>query len=275
MKQPDMAMRERVRHVCVTAAVAALLTAASARAQTGGACPEPSDAAGVVASIAPGLEPVLTDGRRLSIAGVEPPPGAQGETARKALGDWLTGREVRLHILAAAPDRWGRIPVHLHAQDLTGRLTLAAHALVDAGLARVRVHAEAGGCLAELLRAEQVARAAREGIWVLEAYRVRNANRPDDLGSGWILAEGRVSSVNETRNRTYINFGPARNVDLAVTIPRQTLRSFTAAGLEVKQLRGKVIRVRGLVERRPGPQIEAVLPQTIEVLGAKAGPATP
>ncbi|MCX7307688.1 MAG: hypothetical protein NTZ72_06970 [Afipia sp.] len=49
--------------------------------------------------------------------------------------------------------------------------------------------------------------------------------------------------------------------------------SFEAAGLDLKSLEGKKIRVRGWVEKRGGPRIEATRSGQIEVVGAADGMA--
>jgi hypothetical protein len=43
------------------------------------------------------------------------------------------------------------------------------------------------------------------------------------------------------------------------------MRAFAAAGLDPKKLEGARVRVRGWVEERSGPRIEAVRPEQIEI----------
>jgi endonuclease YncB( thermonuclease family) len=239
------------------------------------ACAPPGGEVARIVRIDTNLEPVLEDGRRLLIAGVETPHTPEASAiARNSLAGWLEGREIRVAPLSPGPDRWGRTVAHIHGPARDGAPMLAAFGLVDAGLVRVRPHAEAAGCIPALLKAEQGARSARLGVWSLPEFAVLKANDPSSLpaaGGAVVIAEGRVYSINATHNRTYINFGRARNIDLAVTIPRQTLRTFE--GMDLKQLRGRMIRVRGLLERRPGPQIEVAAPYAIEILDGK-GAAT-
>lgn len=49
--------------------------------------------------------------------------------------------------------------------------------------------------------------------------------------------------------------------------------SFEAAGLDLKSLEGKKIQVRGWVEKRGGPRIEASRPAQIEVVSTVDGMA--
>ena len=63
----------------------------------------------------------------------------------------------------------------------------------------------------------------------------------------------------------YINFGRRWSQDFAVTILKRNQRTFSAAGLEPDKLTGRRIRVRGWIEERGGPRVEAASPAQIEV----------
>lgn len=80
------------------------------------------------------------------------------------------------------------------------------------------------------------------------------------------LVEGKVLSVRESGATIYMNFGRRWTRDFAVTILKRQQRTFAAAGLDVKQLEGRRVRVRGWVERRGGPIIEAAAPAQIELV---------
>ena len=78
------------------------------------------------------------------------------------------------------------------------------------------------------------------------------------------LVEGKVVSVRESGATIYLNFGRRWSTDFTVTILKRNARSFTAAGLEPKTLAGRRVRVRGWIEERGGPWIEATRPEQIE-----------
>jgi hypothetical protein len=61
-----------------------------------------------------------------------------------------------------------------------------------------------------------------------------------------------------------VNFGRWWTRDLSVVILRRNRRSFAAAGIEPQRLQGRRIRVRGFIEERRGPVIEADPPEQIE-----------
>jgi hypothetical protein len=64
-----------------------------------------------------------------------------------------------------------------------------------------------------------------------------------------------------------VNFGRRWTEDFTVTILKRNERKFAAAGLEPKRLSGKRVRVRGWIEERGGPWIEATHPEQIELTG--------
>jgi hypothetical protein len=101
------------------------------------------------------------------------------------------------------------------------------------------------------------------------------AKASDDLAgllarSGrFTVSEGKVLSVRESGGTIYINFGRMWSRNLTVTILRRNMRSFEAAGMDPKKLEGARVRVRGWVEERSGPRIEAVGPEQIEIAAQK------
>ena len=77
-------------------------------------------------------------------------------------------------------------------------------------------------------------------------------------------------SVRENGATIYVNFGRHWSEDFTVTVLKRNERNFAAAGLDLKGLEGKRIRVRGWIEERGSgggtgvPLIEAVRPEQIE-----------
>jgi hypothetical protein len=82
-----------------------------------------------------------------------------------------------------------------------------------------------------------------------------------------MVVEGKVLSVRQAGATTYLNFGRNWTRDFAVTISKRALPAFEAGGFALKSLENKRIRVRGWVETRGGPRIEALHAGQIEVLG--------
>ena len=63
-----------------------------------------------------------------------------------------------------------------------------------------------------------------------------------------------------------MNFGRRWSEDFTVTIAKRNERIVRGAGLDLKALARRTIRVRGWVEERGGPWIEVTRPEQIEVL---------
>src|SRR5437868_202390 len=114
-----------------------------------------------------------------------------------------------------------------------------------------------------------MAREAKRGIWADPAA-IKNAESPGDILTGigqLTVVEGKVLSVRQAGATTYLNFGRSWTRDFAVTIPKRILSGFEAAGIILKSLENRRIRVRGWVETRSGPRIEVLRVGQIEVVG--------
>jgi hypothetical protein len=81
------------------------------------------------------------------------------------------------------------------------------------------------------------------------------------------VVEGKVLSVREAGATTYLNFGRNWTRDFAVTISRRMIAAFGAAGIALKSLENRRIRVRGWVEMHGGPRIEVLRVGQIELPG--------
>jgi len=233
---------------------------------------------GRAAEIIDGRTFVLGDGREVRLAGIEVPPlplqreqGAApgGDAARDALKALLSGNEVVLR--QAEPqktDRYGRLVAYaVVRRDDVDHLVQAD--LVAAGAARVAAKAGGRTCAGELLGRESAARAAKLGLWASSYYELLRAESAADVAAEhghFALVEGQVVSVRESGATIYVNFGRRWTEDFTVTILKRNERSFTAASIEPQKIAGRRIRVRGWVEERGGPWIEASRPEQIEFI---------
>jgi hypothetical protein len=83
------------------------------------------------------------------------------------------------------------------------------------------------------------------------------------------VVEGKVASARESGGMIYMNFGRRRSQALTITILKRRERSFAADRLQPDRLADLKLVVRGLVEQRPGPRIEATRPAQIEIAEGK------
>ncbi len=65
-------------------------------------------------------------------------------------------------------------------------------------------------------------------------------------------------------------FQPAKST-FDVTIAKRHVPHFISAGLSPQSLSGRTVRVRGFIEERAGPWIEAIRPGQFEIVGPSAG----
>jgi len=237
---------------------------------------EQASASGRPKQILDGRSFLLEDGREVRLAGIEVPrlSVSAGDSAgqpavnagRTALERLLRGAQLSLKRLGPESDRYGRLLAQVFVEGDGGQIWLQRE-LVAQGHALVTARLDAT-CAKELLNAERTARAAGLGLWADGQFRPRPAEKPEDIlneRGRFALVEGKVLSVRESGGTVYLNFGRRWTRDFAVTVLKRNERLFTAAGVELKKLEGRQVRIRGWVEERGGPRIEAQGPEQIEI----------
>jgi hypothetical protein len=204
----------------------------------------------------------LEDGRMVRLAGLDLSEGAR---IPLPAGTALTLRRLEKERPGKAEtDRYGRLVAHL----FIGEDWFQAD-LVRRGLARVSARVGDAACARKLLAGEQIARAAKLGLWGDPYYVINKAEDPAEVLKSrgrFALVEGTVLSVRESGGTIYVNFGRRWSEDFTVTIAKRNERAFSAAGLEPKKLAGQRVRIRGWIEERGGPWVEAARPEQIEVV---------
>ena len=213
---------------------------------------------------------VLDDGREIRLAALEVPPAGgdspAAQAARTALASMLAGETVELRAGAMPPDRYGRTIAHAF---IGAERRPVAHVVLSAGLARLGAEIGDPACAAELLSQERVARNARRGLWGEAQYGILDAVNLAGLVAGrgrFAIVEGKVLSVRESGGTIYVNFGRRWSQALTVTISKRQERIFSSAGREPKAFENRRLRVRGWIEVRNGPRIEASRPEQIELV---------
>jgi len=252
---------------------------AGAESRPSTSCRSEPGGTGKVRAITDGRSFTLDDGREIRLAGIEAPllpgPGEAGTrakaglAARAALESIIAGQNVDLRQNDMPADRYGRTTAFVYVSG--GALPESvAHEMLARGFARVSAHVGERPCADELLARERAARQAKLGLWGEPYYVIVSAESGAELvaeSGHFILAEGKVWSVRESGGTIYVNFGRQWSQALTVTILKRNERMFAAAGIEPKGLENRRIRVRGWVEERNGPRIEATRPEQIEIAG--------
>jgi endonuclease YncB( thermonuclease family) len=207
---------------------------------------------------------LLEDGRAIRLAGIV--DVSQPDIALS----FPPGRAITLKHLAAAPqtDRYSRTIAHIFITENGTERWLQAD-LVAAGHARASSRIGDVACAKELMAHEDKARAAKLGLWAEPYYVISKAEEPAEVltrRGRFALVEGKVLSVRESGGTIYVNFGRRWSEDFTVTIAKRNERAFSAAGLAPKTLAGRTVRIRGWIEERGGPWVEASRPEQIEVV---------
>jgi len=218
-----------------------------------------------IESVTAHLEIRLRDGRLVRLAGLEAPRGTPGnpglaEEARIALSGWIAGGGALAAVEPGEPDRWGRHAASLFAAPMGGAGELhVAGELLAGGWGRADPLSAKGDCLLWLYARESAARASRLGLWADPHYAVidpaRTADEPGRLralAGAIVIIEGQVSGIGAGRTLTFINLGPRRGRDPALTLDRRALAGLRQAGLSAQTLNGLRIRARGLLHPPAG-----------------------
>ncbi|MCK1419898.1 thermonuclease family protein [Bradyrhizobium sp. 180] len=225
-------------------------------------CQFESQGEGRVAAIVDARSVRLDDGREIRLIGIE-----TTATTKQALTSLLAGRDVALRGTDDTPDRYGRQGafVFVGESDISVQATLLAQ-----GDAIVSAEITDKDCAAALMASEAEARRQKMGSWA-DPSAIKNAESPDDILAGigrFMVVEGKVLSVRQAGAMTYLNFGRNWTRGFAATISRRTLPAFENAGITLKSLENRRIRVRGWVEGNTGPRIDIRLVGQVELLGA-------
>jgi Staphylococcal nuclease homologue len=236
-----------------------------------GTCSLEGAAPATIAAIDEHFELLLDDGRRGVLSGLEFAVGDAGKAAQARLSGWLAGRDVFVGALGPGPDRWGRVPMRVYASpsdEPQASLVAVAAAMLEEGRARFRPDPSAAPCAKIYREAEAAARPAGRGLWTGEKPFEAGveATAPLMNRKGMAIVEGTIRHVGETRSAIYLNFGenPAKSV--SAMISRRNLAILQALGIERHELRGRRVRVRGLIETGFGPRLELFAPAQIEIL---------
>jgi hypothetical protein len=215
----------------------------------------------------------LVDGRLIRPLGVVVPQHlARRDLIARQAAIWQN-REIALDQTSPLPDRWGRHASWASAQSIMAgldALPLSLALLADGvGLADPsEVRAE---CRSMLLKAEADARRGRRGIWQDASLAVMNANNVGESAQRqagqFSMMEGRVLRIGEGRQRVFINFGLRDSASASAAIPRRNMAMVLPSGVKLDDLKGKRLRLRGVVEMQSGrPFMLLEAPAMIEVL---------
>jgi endonuclease YncB( thermonuclease family) len=214
-----------------------------------------------IAGVRDGRTLLLLDGREIRLAAIEVPDNS-GSVLQSLVGT----REVRIRRLDPGQDRYGRIVAFVHVGDNPQSVQ---QLMLAQGQARASARIGDKACADAMLDTERTARLARRGLWAdpnFAPLRSENTSRIEAARGQFALVEGKVLSVRESGATLYLNFGRRWTRDFTITIAKRHRREFADSGIDPKGLEGHLVRVRGWIEQRSGPVIEAATPEQIELV---------
>lgn len=254
-----------MRRLLLTLVLGAALAALTACGEGGVVDPLAAGEKGKVVQVRSGDEVVLDNGLDVRVAGIETPwtdePG--GAQAQAALAKLVQGQEVQLFYGGARRDRRGRALAQLRL--VAGRRWVEGAMLRD-GWARVRTFADNRALARAMLDDEAAARLGRRGLWAMPDYEVRLPQEVSPGLLGFQIVEGRVLAVTPTRDGVYLDFTPDRR-GFAVLVPPRAAGDLAAAGIAPESLKGRLVRVRGMIEGNETLRIDH--PEPVELIKEK------
>jgi hypothetical protein len=218
-----------------------------------------------------GLDPagdlLLGDGRRLRLVGLAPRQSPE-EASRFETGlRGFLGRPLGLAILGE-PDRWGRLPVRLSvpsattgepAQDLAEWLLRqgAALPMPEPGLSPCEVPQKAP------IQKTVTSRTQVSPLTAVDGHDLAAVKAQEGR---YVMLEGRIASVGERSQRTYLNFSRRPKEAASIVLSRSLWRDLKSAGWTASDLGGKRLRAYGVLSGRDGLLLEVASRTALELI---------
>ena len=209
----------------------------------------------------------LEDGTVLRLAGIlapdqeNPAERAVAAQARATLQRLAAGRT----LAAPSPDRRDRHDRRLLHVETGDGLWLQGE-LLSAGLARVWTQPDAVERAKEMLALEARARADRRGIWALPSFAILTAETAGTALDRFQIVEFKVMEVARVRGTIYLNAGKDWRSDFTARLEPKAAKLLADSGQDTAALKGRTVRVRGMLRLYNGPFLDITHPQQIEAV---------
>lgn len=173
-----------------------------------------------------------------------------------------------LYRSAEKADRYGRVSVQVWREPQGDWLQGQA---LSSGIAAYngKTFSISATCRGVLIGHERRAIEQSQGRWGLPGALIAASDHHNILlkNGQFAVVEGRVLSVGDRERRLYLNFGQNWSEDFTVSIVKKGKGAFKGSLSRLIDLRGKTVRIRGVVEERRGPLIRVFDDGQIDVLG--------
>ncbi len=193
--------------------------------------------------------------------------GPVAQAAKAVLTDMLKDKSVKLYVTkdksAGRKNRMGHMLYHM---AVDGSDAWVQGTLVRLGLARVRTEKSNPEMAAQLYELERQARTENLGLWATPESAIKKPEDTNTLLNSYQVVEGRIESVSRRQNMLFLNFGKDWRKDFTIGIKSANNRGFLTEKINLMEMGGQVVRVRGWVRDYNGPFIEIDHPQMIEIV---------
>lgn len=180
-----------------------------------------------------------------------------GYEAKQVLSDIILNKDVMLYYGGREMDRYGRLLAHLFLIDGTW----VQGEMLKRGMARVYSFADNRRLVNDMYEIEKAARNDKRGIWKLNFYKIKHEQSSGNFTNSFQIISGKIADVATVRNRTYLNFGEDYKTDFTIVVPNKVKSMFDKLAINLTDLEGKNIIVRGWLKYYNGPSIELSHPE--------------
>lgn len=138
-------------------------------------------------------------------------------------------------------------------------------ALLNQGLARVYTAPNAPEINNQMLNIEQNARKVKLGMWEDKSpHLVLTPETADQAMGKLAIIEGAVEKTASVKNNIYLNFGKDWKIDFTIMITPALRKKLARRGVDLLNIAGQKIRVRGYLREYNGALIELEAPEHLE-----------
>lgn len=255
----------RVKSLLVAVTIQAL---ASIPAALAAGCAEAGSETTIVrlAGIDAASDPLLADGRSLRLVGLAPRQDvAQAERFSAGLAPYRD-RALELSILGER-DRWGRWPARLSipAEAAGGTSKDLALLLQQSGAALPLAEPALASCVDKRapMQLDATSNGPAPGSTAVDGHDLAAVKAH---GGRYVRLEGRIASVGERSQRTYLNFSRRPGEAASIVVSRSLWREMKETGWTAAGLSGKRLRAYGVLSGRDGLLLEATSRAALELI---------
>jgi hypothetical protein len=199
----------------------------------------------VLERVTPEGELILQDSRRIRLAGLH--------LGSVNADHWpRAGETIAIGLLSDGKDRWSRLPAMVFTVAEGQPPEWLQQRLIERGAALVRPEADLDGCWPMLTQAEAKAEAALP--------------KPAAEPGRFARISGRVQRVGDGRSAHFINLYDRSGERVTGLVQKRNLKRFKDAGVDVTQLRGQFIRIRGIRSATNATVIPLTQVEQIEIV---------